>query len=132
MRRSNFIAALLGVSLAIMPIGAFALTSSERTALHVAMVQHIDRNVVDGLYLQMDLANGKVNKFSPAKSHPMLLTMGEHFVLCTDFKDEAGNATNVDFYVARRVRGFAVFHTEINNRGPLQKLMEDGKAKMVE
>ncbi len=111
---------------------AAALTPADRSALHATMVQHIDRNVVDGMFLKMDLAAGKVTRYSPAKSHPMLLTMGEHFVLCTDFKDEAGNATNVDFYVARRGKGFAVFHTELNNRAPLAKLIESGVAKMAD
>lgn len=127
-----FFAIALSVS-SVFPVNAYAtsLGEAEISALHASMVQHIDRQVIEGLYWQVDLKSGIVSKFSPAKSHPMVLTMGDNFVLCTDFKDTSGKPTNVDFYVARRGKGFAVFHTEIGNRGPLMKLMQEGKAASI-
>lgn len=126
------IAMLASAFLAAPAAMAGNLSEAERTALHVAMTQHIDRQVIDGMYLKVDLGTGVIQRFAPAKAHPMVLKMGEDYVLCTDFKNEAGVATNVDFYVTRRGKGFAIFHTEINNRQPLMKLMEAGKVVAAE
>lgn len=116
------------------PGGAFAapVSEAERAALHAAMLQHIDRQAVDGVYLHMDLKGGVVETYSPAKAHPMMFSMGDHFVLCTDFKDKNGKATNVDFYLAKRGKSYAVFQTEIANREPLMQLMKAGKVKSIE
>lgn len=125
--------AIFGAAMVMaLPSLAATLSEVERSALHAAMVSHIDRQAVSGMYLQVDLKSGTVNKFAPAKSHAMILTMGDNFVLCTDFKDEQGTATNVDFYVVRKGKSFAVFHTEINNRDPLKKLMDEGKVQPVD
>lgn len=126
---------VLAVSLAlsaVCPVHASTISSADRIALHAAMTQHIDREVVDGMYLRVDLATGAVQRYAPAKAHPMVLKMGDGYVLCTDFKNEVGESSNVDFYVARRGDGFSIFHTEINNRQPLMKLMETGKVVSVE
>ncbi len=114
------------------PVLADKIPEADRTALHVTMTQFIDRQVIDGMYIKIDLASGNIERFSPAKSHPMVVKMGENFVLCTDFKNELGEASNVDFYVTRRGKSFAIFQTEINNRQPLMKLMEAGKAAMID
>lgn len=62
----------------------------------------------------------------------MILQMGDHFVLCTDFRAKDGKAVNIDFYVARRGKGFVIFHTEVGNRMPLEKLMKDGRVTMLD
>ena len=97
------------------------------------MFQHIDKSVVDGVFLHVDLGVGKVEEFAPAKAHPMILRMGEYFVLCTDFRDKDGKSVNnIDFYVARHGKGFVIFQTEVNNRAALEKLMKEGKAAMID
>lgn len=117
---------------ALVPAAASKIPEAERAALHAAMLQHIERNATSGIYLHMNLATGNVEQYAPAKAHPMMFTFDGHFVLCTDFKDKDGKAAMVDFYVARQGKGFAVFQTEINNRAPLQKLMESGKVVSVD
>ena len=104
---------------------------STRAGLQSAMQQHIDRHLVEGAYLQVNLENGSIRPLHPAAAHPMILRMGEHFVLCTDFRDREGKSVNVDFYVARRGKGYVVFHTEIENRGPLERLMKASKVVML-
>jgi len=123
---------LLVAAFAATPSVAAPVSEAERAALHAAMLQHIDRQAVDGIYLHMNLTGGTVEKFAPAKAHPMMFSFGEHYVLCTDFKDKDGKSANVDFYVAKRGKSYAVFQTEINNRAPLMKLMEAGAVKSVE
>lgn len=108
------------------------MSEADRSALQAAMVQHIDRQTIDGFYLNVDLSDGQVMKYAPAKSHPMMLRFGDNYVLCTDFKGADGKSATVDFYVARKGKTFTVFKTEIANRGPLEKLVEKGKVIPVE
>jgi hypothetical protein len=96
------------------------------------MFQHIDRQLLDGVYLDIDLKTGDVRSLIPAKNHPMVLRMGEQFVLCTDFKTRAGESVNVDFYASRRGKSFVIFRTEIDNRAPLTALMDAGKVAPAE
>ena len=117
---------------AALPAAAGQISETERVALQAAMVQHIDRQTIDGIYPWLNLPTGEVANYSPAKSHPMILKMGETYVLCTDFKDMKGASTNVDFYLARKGKSFAVMRTEIGNRGPLMDLMKAGKAEAID
>lgn len=123
------VAATVGLAL---PAFAAKLPEAERAALHATMLQHIDRQVTNGIYLHMNLKSGAVEQFAPAKAHPMMFSFGDHFVLCTDFKDAEGKSAMVDFYVVKRGKSFAIFQTEINNREPLMKLMEAGKVQSVD
>jgi len=106
--------------------------ASEKAALQASMRQHIDRQLVQGNYLDLNLSTGAVRTLHPVTAHPMLLRMGEYFVLCTDFRDDSGTSVNVDFYMARRGKGFVVFRTEVGNRGPLDRLMAAGKVERLE
>ena len=56
----------------------------------------------------------------------MLALAEENFILCADLRDKDGNAMPLDLYMAPRGRSYAVFHSEIDNRTLLQKLMSDG------
>lgn len=103
-----------------------------RTQLQSAMQMHIERTTVAGAYPKLDLASGKLRKLFPAAAHPMVLQLGENYVLCVDFRDESGKPVNVDFYLARGEKGFSVFQVEFANRGPLEALMKSGAARMME
>lgn len=109
------------------PSVAGPLSPGDRASLQAGMQQHIDRNLVDGAYLHLDLDSGEVASLHPAAAHPMILRMGPYFVLCTDFRDARGNPVNVDFYMARRGRSFSVFHASVAERGRLEALMKAGK-----
>lgn len=122
----------LAVALAASPAFAAKLSEADRAALQAAMVQHIDARAADGLYRHVDIAAGRLIDYAPAKSHPMMFQMGEVFVLCTDFKAPDGASTNVDFYMLRQGKGYAVVDTQIANRAPLMKLMDSGKVQPLE
>ena len=108
------------------------LSVEDKAGLQASVFQRIDSLSVDGAIPHVDLASGAVVDLVPTKAHPMILTMGEKFVLCTDFRDPAGKFVNVDFYVARAGNGFVVFQTEINNRAALEQLMKAGKVAMLD
>jgi hypothetical protein len=123
--------------LVIFVLGMFCMmstvTAGERTVdkakLQAAMQMHIQRNLVNGAILHLDTKTGDVRPLYPTQAHPMVIAMGENFVLCTDLRDKAGKARPLDLYMAPSGRSFTVFHTEIDNRAPLTKLIKKGLAK---
>jgi hypothetical protein len=122
----------IGLALALAPVRADALDAVERAALHTVMVQHIDKLAIDGMWMQVDMQSGQVRQLAPAKSHPMILQMGEAFVLCTDFVGLDGQPVNIDFYAVRQNGSFKIFQTEIANRRPLEALVAAGRAAPVD
>lgn len=123
--------------LMILVLGLLSITSMttkaegtvDKAKLQAAMQQHIQRNLVNGAILQLDINTGDVRQLYPTQAHPMVIAMGDNFVLCTDLRDKAGNAMPLDLYMAPSGRSFTVFHTEIGNRAPLKKFMNGGLAK---
>jgi hypothetical protein len=116
--------------------GAYAssvtLQPSEKAALQAAVFQHIDAQLVNGVFLRLNTKDGRADPLAPTKAHPMILRMGEHFVLCSDFRSPDGKDVNIDFYMARAGAKFIVFHTEVDNRKPLEDMMSAGKIQPVE
>jgi hypothetical protein len=103
------------------------LSIGDKAELQAAMFHHIDQQLVDGSFLWLHASEGRVTRLAPAKAHPKILRMGDHFVLCVDFRDEQGKDVNVDFFVARSSETFVVFHTEIENRNVVRGLMKAGR-----
>ncbi len=110
---------------------AASFSTENKVALQALMQSHVDRNLVDGVYPNINLKTGKITDLVPAKSHTMIIAIGGGYVLCTDFRNSDGKAVNVDFYVTSRNGRFVVFQTEIGNREPLKKLIADGKASAM-
>lgn len=111
---------------------ALALTLSEKVGLQAAMQRHVDSRTVDGVYLHLDPATGDTKGLYPVTAHPMVMQMGENYVLCYDFRDKAGNDVAVDFYLARKGGAYTVFHSAVSNRKLLHRLMESGKVTRAE
>ncbi|MEZ5870345.1 MAG: hypothetical protein R3D32_00615 [Nitratireductor sp.] len=111
---------------------AGGLSVEEKAVLQASVFQHINALSIDGIIPHVDLTTGVTMDLVPTKAHPMILTMGGNFVLCTDFRDPQGQFVNVDFYIARVDTGFVVFQTEINNRPALENLMKAGKVAMMD
>jgi len=62
----------------------------------------------------------------------MILKMGDHVVLYSDFRDSQGNLVNIDFYLVRRDRSYVVFHSAVDDRNKLRHLMKIGKVRQLE
>ncbi|MEZ5847990.1 MAG: hypothetical protein R3C70_14675 [Geminicoccaceae bacterium] len=103
--------------------------TADKTRLQAAMQQYIDRNKVGDALLQLDFETGETRELYPTQAHPMIMQMGEHYVLCADLRDIEGKPVPVDFYIAPNGRRFTVYHTEIGNRSPLKALMQRGVVK---
>jgi len=125
-------AMVLIVSLANMSGVAYGAKIAEKAAMQAAMQQYIDGRLVEGAYLHMNMETGKVSRFYPSKAHPMILSMGKFFVLCTDFRDAGDGAVNADFYLARENGRFVVFNVAIDDRVMLKRQIGEGKAQRVD
>ena len=127
---------LIVMTLALIPASIAAedqaIDISQRAALQAAMQRHINRNLVAGVYLQMNSTSGEIRSLFPVKAHPLILRLGEYFVLCSDFRDKDGKPVNIDFYLARRDNSYVIFHTAIDDRDLLRRLMKAGKIKHVD
>ncbi len=123
-----FLVPLLGA----LPTAAWGLSLSEKAGLQATMQRHIDRQMVDGVFLYLEVESGEVRALHPVTAHPVILRMGQHYVLCFDFRDDQGNDVNVDFYLARRDASYVVVHAAIDDRKMLMRLMRDGKVSRAE
>lgn len=110
---------------------AAELNLTEKASIQASMQRYVDANLVDGALLHLDPKDGEVKKLHPVTAHPMILKMGEHFVLCFDFRDDAGNKVPVDYYMARKQNNYVVFHSAVADRALLQRLMKSGKIERV-
>lgn len=127
-------AALLALVLGLSTLPAVAedsLSLADQAAIQAAMQRHVDRVSVDGAVLYLDQATGETHMLHPVTAHPMILSYGEHFVLCFDFRDDAGKNVPIDYYMARKNTDFVVFHTAVADRKLLKSLMSSGKVKRL-
>ena len=123
-----FLIPLLGA----LPTTAWGLSLSEKAGLQAAMQRYIDRQMVDGVFLYLNSESGEVRALHPVTAHSVIIRMGQHYVLCFDFRDDQGNDVNVDFYLARQDASYVVFHTTIDDRKLLKRLMRGGEVSRAE
>jgi len=99
---------------------------SVRTELQVTMQRHVDRSLIDGAVLHIDLGTGELMEFFPTAAHPMIMASEDYFIVCADLVDAEGNQFDVDYYITETARGYKVVRTEIDNRTELKALVSAG------
>lgn len=124
---------VLALGLVILPALVFAAdTTSIKTALQASLQRDLQRSLINGALTHIDLATGEVQEFYPTDTHPMIVAVGDHFVMCSDMMAKDGSTRPVDFYMVSDGRGYRIFRTEIGNREPLMALMDKGVAAPFE
>ena len=106
-------------------------TTALKAQLQAHLQRSIDRQLVEGAFMDLNLETGEMTPLYPVKAHPMVLRMGEDgnsFVLCSDLKSRDGKSVPVDFYMTRNGTRFTIIRTEIGNRAPLKALLKSGVA----
>lgn len=126
------LALFLGLSPGLFASSGYALTLGEKASLQAALQRHVDRQMVGGVYLYLDASTGETKSLHPVTAHPMIMQMGDKFVLCFDFRDGKGKTVEVDYYLAAKNNSYVVYHTAINNRQLLMRLVKAGKVKRAE
>lgn len=107
------------------------VTTSEKILLQATMQQSIESKLVDGKFYFFDPKVGRIRSLFPAKPHPLILSIGDHFIVCADFRNADGESVNVDFFVARQDNGFVIFDTVVDDHEAITKLMETGDVSVV-
>lgn len=126
--RLLFLVLLLGVGSA----PAWSLDLNTKASLQAAMETYLDQQLVNGTFLYLDEKKGEALALHPVTAHPMIFTMGPHYVLCFDFRDAQGKDVNLDLYMARKGNAYVVFQTEVGNHQLLDKLIADGKVSTTD
>ena len=123
----------LGLCLSLLPLGASADidTIELKTLLQSNLQRSIDRMLIEGGFARIDFQTGQTQVFYPVDTHPQIIAMGDNFVMCSDLKRADGTSVTVDYYMVPDGKKFALVQTEINNRAPLMKLVENGLAQML-
>jgi len=116
------IIALLGT----LPSASWALSLTKKANLQAPMQRYIDHQTIDGVFLYREARSGKVRTLHPVSAHTRILSVGQYYVLCFDFRDDKGQDVNVDFYLARKNTSYVVFHTGIDDREQLKRMMQAG------
>ncbi|MCH9674596.1 MAG: hypothetical protein K0U93_24365 [Gammaproteobacteria bacterium] len=117
----RFIFACLLAALAGPALSA-KLPLSERVLLQTQMQSFVEQSLVDGKYLHIDPARGKVVALTPMEAHPMIMKMGDYFILCAQFQNTDGDEVNIDFYFARQGDSFVVFDTLVERHDVIERL----------
>lgn len=107
------------------------VTTSEKILLQATMQQSIAQQLIDGKFYFFNRKIGKIQSLFPAKPHPLILSIGDQFIVCADFRDPAGKSVNVDFFVARQGNGFVIFDTVIDDHDSITRMMETGDVSVV-
>ena len=125
---------ILGLAVLVLSGTVFAekAPAQVKAELQAVMQKYIMHNSVNGQLLDLDLSTGKTRALSPAAAHPMILHLGDLYVLCSDLRTEQGASVPVDFYVSKDKSRFKIFRTEIGNRRPLENLMKQGIVSKME
>ena len=132
LRFSHLVTLVFALVLSAAVAASAANRAQVKAALQVTMQQHIDRSLVDGVYLHLDRSTGEVVKLYPTSVHPVIMRMGAYFVLCADFRNHHGAAVNIDFYMAQAERRYVVFHTAVDQRDMLERWMKAGKIERLD
>lgn len=129
--RAKSLTLLVALCFILAPGTGVASTVQEtKVQLQADLQKHIYRSLVDGAYHTLDPARGEVIPLYPLVSHPMILKMGDYFVMCADFRDANGNDVDIDFYMIKQNKRFLIFRAEVDNHQLLDGLMKSGKAKI--
>lgn len=133
-RRNSFLAVTAALIILALPanVSHAAPLQETKVRLQSDLQRHIYRSLVNGAFHTLDSKTGDVRALYPLVSHPLILQMGEYYVMCADFRDSEGNDVDVDFYLIKKPKGFQVFRAEIDNHELLEGMMKSGKAKILQ
>lgn len=71
-----------------------------RTDIQEAMSQHVKSNTINNDYVLYDAVTGKLLRLQLDELHSGIVSKGDFYVSCADFKDAKGNKYDIDFMVA--------------------------------
>mgnify|MGYP001800319660 CR=1 FL=1 len=120
---------------ALLPFAAFANAPTNSTdlmaTLQASMQRSIERATIEGALHHIDISTGEEAKYYPTERHPMIVKLGDIYVMCAELRTTEGTQHSVDFYMAENGRRYTIIRTEIDNRAPLKALIGQGIATRI-
>jgi hypothetical protein len=102
------------------PSYAGGLSTDLKTKLQSAMISYVDNIVVDGSYRYVDAKSGSFTTVYPANVHPIVLTAGADFFVCSEMINEEGDAVTADFLVREIEGAYRVVQMIVNDRASVK------------
>lgn len=90
------------------------ITGDLRVNIQEAMKHHIGSNRIEGQYVLYDAITGQLLRMKLEELHSGIVSKGDFYVSCADFKDDAGNTYDIDFMVAGPVDNLRVFRALVH------------------
>lgn len=105
------------------PVAAADIPPQVQVRLQSAMQQYIDQISVDGAYSYIDSETSELKTVYPANVHPMVLSFGDDYFVCSELVDENGSNLTADFLVRQFGDGYRVVQMIIDNRRLVEQAM---------
>ncbi|MGQ7845301.1 hypothetical protein ACUNV4_12540 [Granulosicoccus sp. 3-233] len=103
---------------------AARLSTALQVELQTAMLTYNDSILSDGSYLYLDTRTDTMRVIYPANAHPFIVSLGEHYFVCSEFIDDNGDSITAD-YLVRKIQGkYKVVQMIIDDRESLSKAMK--------
>lgn len=106
------------------PSHAGELSTDIKTKLQSAMITHIDSVTVDGSYSYVDTKSGSFTTVYPANVHPIVLSAGNDFFVCSEMINEEGETVTADFLVREIEGSYRVVQMIVNDRASVKSAVK--------
>ncbi len=103
---------------------AARLSTALQVELQTAMLTYNDSILSEGSYHYLDTRSDSMRVIYPANAHPFIVSLGEHYFVCSEFIDDKGDAITAD-YLVMEIRGkYKVVQMILDDRESLSKAMK--------
>lgn len=85
-----------------------------RTDIKKAMEQHVKSNTINGDYVLYDAITGNLLHLQLEELHSGIVSKGDFYVSCADFKDASDSKYDIDFMVAGSKDNLRVFQALVH------------------
>ena len=111
---------LLIAGLALTPAYAGRLSTELQVKLQTAMLAYNDSILVDGQYSYLDTRSDSMRVAYPASAHPVVVTLGDDYFLCSEFINDEGNTITADYLIKKSGKQYKVVQMILDDRQSLQ------------
>ncbi|MBL4783904.1 MAG: hypothetical protein JKY49_00600 [Cohaesibacteraceae bacterium] len=106
---------------------AAALNDKDKVQLQLALMDYVETNSNEGVFLHFDTKLKKLERLYPANLHPMIIPVEGMFFLCADFRTAEGDKRDVDFIAVPHNGEFRVIQAMVNQRNIVREVMQASK-----
>jgi len=117
------LALTLAALIIAVPAYAAEIPIAVQVQVQSAMQQYIDQISVGGAYSFIDQKSSDLKTVYPANVHPMVLSFGDDFFVCSEVIDGGGKNLTADFLVRKFGDEYRVVQMFLDNRSLVEAAM---------